>query len=195
MGDGQKRKISFSEQYFFREGGKRHSVELYGKGFFGNRGVTWMDVDEYLAGNFEGLVLVRSLQGAGTCLHNLAKDEVRKYVKGMNEIQKSHVWINAAFPADRAIVQGELMQHNGLYFYCSFENGKHMRQALAGETCVVRGLKCRNLIEGVMTNSSFMDLEELLELFPKSVIEISVYEVHVGENPHRNTMFWEVREY
>ena len=57
------------------------------------------------------------------------------------------------------------------------------------------GATVLTLVNSYMDPSSRDDLDTLLELYPEATIEFGCYSVDVGVIPHRNTMFWEVRNY
>ncbi len=77
--------------------------------------------------------------------------------------------------------------------------GEHYRGALAKKSFYWGGWSARELLRGLMTPASYEDFLELekefIIPFPHHTIEFSIYEPNVGLFPHRNTMFWEVRNY
>lgn len=56
-------------------------------------------------------------------------------------------------------------------------------------------LQTKLIIERYMDASSRDDLEILLDFYPDATVEFTVFDVNTGLFPHRNTIFWEVRNY
>lgn len=71
-----------------------------------------------------------------------------------------------------------------------------MRQTIARGWHRHRGyLETRILLRRYMDPSSQDDLDMLLDMYPDAAIEFTCFSVNVGVFPHRNTIFWEVRNY
>ena len=56
-------------------------------------------------------------------------------------------------------------------------------------------LVTKALLEKYMDPSSRDDLDALLDLYPDAAVEFSCFPFNVGVLPHRNTLFWETRNY
>lgn len=57
------------------------------------------------------------------------------------------------------------------------------------------GSAARLLLNFVLNDNSRDDVEELLDLYPDHVIELSAIDACFGTVPHRNAVIWEVRIY
>ena len=104
--------------------------------------------------------------------------------------------VNEAAPDQCVVLQGELWTGGDIPGYFLYSTVRaHMRPALKKESHESRGLLTRQLLRGNMTPSSYSDLQELEQLYPDHVIELSVYSKCVGDTPGRNTLVWEIRQY
>ena len=93
------------------------------------------------------------------------------------------------------VVQGELREDvGGWYFYHSFSK-LPMRAALSGFGRHASGLAVREYIKTICTQVSFDEIEDLFATYPGHVIELSVHGRCLGITPGRNTVIWEVRNY
>jgi hypothetical protein len=70
-----------------------------------------------------------------------------------------------------------------------------MRLALREQATSVQGLRAQLLLRHYLDESSYSDVVELLTLYEGHVIELSAFDIAVGEQPARNTLIWEVRAY
>lgn len=103
-----------------------------------------------------------------------------------------------AAPDEHATIQGEVQRAVGGwrgFLAWPVKDGKRMRESMRDDAVDVKGLKVACLLERFMDPSSRSDLDDLLDLYPDSVIEFTCYSVLVGSLPGRNTIFWEVRDY
>jgi hypothetical protein len=100
-------------------------------------------------------------------------------------------------PDDKRVFQGEVCRtHRGLEGFLDVTGKLPMRPAMAaGHMRHCSPTEVRALLERFMDPSSQDDLEAILELFPDAAVEFSCFSVNVGVFPHRNTLFWEVRNY
>jgi len=177
---------------------KKESIDLYEKGFFGNKGLNWYSFEDYLKSNYNGKIVIRERKkfGKGVLLYDLSKEQVIDFFNKLLRSEHKNYWMNAAFPKEKALVQGEFyFSERGPYFHCSFVRDKHLRDALDESKEHIYGLRALMILKQFLSASSYSDFEEIIELFPNSVIELSVYDINVGENNYRNTIFWEVRDY
>jgi hypothetical protein len=101
-------------------------------------------------------------------------------------------------PDDCRTIQGEICRvpHLGLTGYLDTVGKLPMRPAMAaGHMRHCSALTTLSLCDRYMDPSSRDDLDILLELYPDATIEFSCFGRNVGVFPHRNTLFWEVRNY
>ena len=127
------------------------------------------------------------------------KDGVVRYIKENSGIEKKDLWINACFPADKVLLQGNYLGFDGIGAFHVLEysliKNLHLRDALLKEMKFSKGLYTLILLNSLMTFSSWNDFEFLRNSWPDAAIELSIYSHNVGKIPNRNTMFWEVRHY
>lgn len=99
-------------------------------------------------------------------------------------------------PDDKRTLQGEVCRTTrGMEGYLTTAK-LPMRQAFAeGHAKQYGYLATRLLLEKYMDPSSRDDLDALLEQYPDAAVEFTCFSVNVGVLPHRNTLFWETRDY
>lgn len=178
---------------------KLENFRLWEAGAFGNRLHLWHTTKAWRESGFSGLVVLRYLGlGGAWCEYDVEPKRVEEILarwssEGANMRQ---VMINEAIPADDVILQGEIWTGGDkpLAFHYS-TLADHMRPALSkgGQYC--QYLQTRNLLRGAMTPSSFCDLEELLAMYDRHAVELSIFRKCLGNIPGRNTLVWEVRRY
>lgn len=106
--------------------------------------------------------------------------------------------IDDSVPNHKSLMQGEVCRtEKGLQSFLAIGYGlKPMRLTMAAGLHKHRGyLETRLLLEKFMDASSRDDLDQLLELYPDSAIELTCFDIKVGHFPNRNTIFWETRNY
>ena len=94
-------------------------------------------------------------------------------------------------------LQGEICRtYRGLEGYLDTIGRYPMRPAMAaGDMRHCSGATVLALVQRFMDPSSQDDLWDLLDLYPDAAIEFSCFRIDVGIFPHRNTLFWETRNY
>lgn len=99
-------------------------------------------------------------------------------------------------PDDKRTLTGEICRSwNGLGGILGVVQ-MPMREAMAKGLLLPRtGATILALLDRYMDPSSREDLNALLDLYPDAAIEFSCFTVNVGVFPHRNTIFWETRDY
>lgn len=102
-----------------------------------------------------------------------------------------------ACPNEKIIFQGEVCRtYRGLEGFLDTTGHMPMRPAMAaGNMKHYSPAATIHLIEKFMDASSQEDLWALLDLYPDAAVEFSTFSVNVGIFPHRNTLFWETRNY
>jgi hypothetical protein len=180
---------------------KRECYDLYDKGLFGNRALSWDSYEELLKSDWRGDVCIRG-KGNGipridvkyNIPHSLVGREVERLVK--KGYPEGVLRFIQSMPDQSLSIQGEVIDYNTGGFEITYSLvQKPMNLALAEDTRFAKGLAARIILRSRMDSSSFEDLQALLEIFPESAIEFSTYDVCVGDIPGRNTVFWEVRNY
>ena len=177
------------------------SSKLFERGSFGNSIKLWNSIEELKADkNITDLVCIRykGSYGGAFCYYNIPKEKVEeKYKEILSQgYQKELIYFNDSSNREVDLVlQGEIMETPcGWYLLYSTVKEK-MRVALKQESKHLQGLAVKQLLKSVMFETSYEDLLALFELYPDHVIEFQVTSTAVGDNPNRNTIFWEVRQY
>lgn len=125
------------------------------------------------------------------------KYEVRRTHKEWTDAGRRFIMDNSV-PNNKSTCQGEVCRtERGMESYIVVGNGiAPMRETMAAGLHRHRGyLETKIILDRCMDPSSRDDLDMLFELYPDSTIEFTSFSVNVGEFPHRNTIFWEVRSY
>ena len=177
---------------------KKQFYQMYDKGLFGNRFRSWKSVDDFLESDFYGEVSLRysGEYGGKFCQYNVSRDEVEEVIKQwiLRGADREKIKINESAPDDDLIWQGEIMRSLDSYdLTYSYEKTK-MRTALEN-ALFMRGVNVIRLLRKTLTPCSFNDLMELFDMYPDSIIELSVYKYPIGCLSHRNAVIWEVRNY
>lgn len=173
---------------------KAEFYRRYLKGEFGNRARDWSSWPELRDSGFRGLIGIRSLYRGGPCWYNVPRETMERgeWPAGCNP---DRVNFSEMLPDQFLILQGEIVRMpTGLELFYSTVR-KPMRMALSEGPRNARGSAALEIARFAMWPTSFSDFEALMERYPDAAIEFSCYEVAVGNIPHRNTVFWEVREY
>ncbi|MBI2044370.1 hypothetical protein HYT24_03335 [Candidatus Pacearchaeota archaeon] len=180
---------------------KREFYPLYEKGFLGNKAKTWNSYKEIIESNWKGKVTMRSKKGGDRkqAKYGVRLEEIEKNINDWKKmgISEDMIVFNESMPDEDLIFQGEAILKNGrLYIYYSTLK-KQMNIALAEKSDVLEGFWAEKAMKENCTNESFEEFKKLITLFPKSVIEFSVYSKPIGNQSHlnKNTIFWEVRNY
>lgn len=186
---------------------KEHNYRLWQSGAFGTRLRSWRTVKDWRASGFNGLIVLRQLVvGTANCRYHLRPDQVDDVIAEWlaGGVPAQNIMVNEAAPdGDHILLQGE-------YFDDAFGDGHlatipgyllystrplQMRLALREESSHACGLQADMLLRGCMTPSSYEDFRSILSLYPRPVVEVSIYDCCVGDVPGRNALVWEVRMY
>jgi hypothetical protein len=196
---------------------KRKFFELWEAGVLGNRTRLWRDPREaYRFGLERDLARARLAEHWGTFKGTeIGFRELRKpgtagagkweKVPWLHVLETAERWkedgldfiMDDACPNELTTLCGEVIQtERGLEGTLAVRPRMGMRSAINNGLLLPRTpLTTRVLLEHFMDASSREDLRELLDQYPDSAIEFSCFSVNVGVFPHRNTLFWEVRNY
>lgn len=180
---------------------KQTNYHLWTTGAFGNRLRAWQTLDEYRASGFGGRVVLRYLGGSVGglwCRYNLDPDAVEEVAAEIiaEGAERDKIMVNEAAPDDHVIFNGELWTGADPVDALLYSTVRaHMRPALAAEQLRATGLQTRMLLRSLMTPSSYEDLQVLVEQYDNHAIELSIFNICVGDIPGRNALVWEVRQY
>ena len=103
-------------------------------------------------------------------------------------------------------IQGELMRNAGEYWARSGQFGLHltysalpmrMREAMRSNPQLALKLEAKMLLQRHLDPYSYDEIMELLDLYPRHIVEFTCCKRPVGSMAHRgrNTIVWEVRKY
>jgi hypothetical protein len=176
---------------------KVDSYVIYKEGGFGNKLRTWANYEEFSRSGFSGLVSLRYHEPASPYWRynipaNDVPDIIATLVKQGADFRK--IVIGEMAPDEYLLFQGELMRSVNYFDFCYSREQIPMREALKNPIHT-SGIEVVRMLRDGMTGSSFEDLDALLDLYPDSIIELSVYSRDVGSIPDRNALIWEVRNY
>lgn len=172
---------------------KAQFYRLWHAGLLGNRPRTWRTPNALRESGFSGLVTMRAATGSGggACGYRLTVADALERAKALG----AAATFNEACPDDRLLVQGEVARMpGGLELSYSTTPGLAMREAMRGARHA-GPTEALTLLRDALSPSSWDDLDALWDLYPDAVIEFSAYDRLVGDQPHRNTLIWEVRNY
>jgi hypothetical protein len=178
---------------------KSEYYQLYERGFFGNKPLTWNSIEEIVKSGWNGKICIRGKKGIARskARFNLTLEETEKYLLELEKegIPRINLTFNQSLPDEDLLIQGEVMRSTRSYSLTYTTIKEPMNYALAKETLCAEGLTALNLIKSNLFPSSYEDLQTLFSIFPDSVIEFSSYRFPLGSLPNRNTLIWEVRNY
>jgi hypothetical protein len=177
---------------------KRSSVAVFMRGGFGNKLRAWDTVAKFECEGSpcENVTLMYKTPrgGQGPCIYGVAANMVatraRELVADGWEMDRITVYETA--PDHRLLINGELGD-DWYFFYSRLR--LPMREALRKGGQHMQGLRTRHTLRSLLTPSSWADLLALRDLYSHHVIELSVYEILLGNLRARNMIAWEVRDY
>lgn len=180
---------------------KTQMYALLHGGALGNTVPMWFDLqaweasDEYHRFDLWG---VRTLTTAGPCRLFCPRGEVRETA---TRPEYAAAGVNVSLMID-AVCDVTLMadvfdSERGLIVYGIDRpaKGTSWRKAMPVQGRQYEGLAARMLLQERLDAGSLADLYELLEVYPRHVVEISACDRFVGTVPRRNTIVWECRLY
>lgn len=177
----------------------RNKVDFYNrylKSEFGNRPRTWSTWPQLRDSDYLGNVTIRDLIPGGPCHYGISSVDLREG-NLPNNLDINKVRFNESMPDDRLVIQGNVTidEHGLLLEYSRLPNIGHRDAVRQPNLQQARGLLATSLLNTLLFPTSHDDLKELLEEYRDAIIEFSSYSIPVGLLPHRNTVFWEVRNY
>lgn len=176
---------------------KRHAVPHFMSGGFGNKLRAWESLEAFERDGCPcgaTLMYKSGRGGRGPCEYGIARELVRARVRAWVEQGRDPklITVYETAPDDRLLINGELS--DDWHFYHS-RLRLPMREALCKGGTHMDGLRTRYTLQTLLTPASWEDLRALMDLYPGHIIELSVYEVLLGDLRGRNMIPWEVRDY
>lgn len=186
---------------------KRKFFELWEAGVLGNRTKLFHTLEEALSSGEKqiGFREVGKTGGGAWVLHKQKDSLTRLEFEVVVAVEYS-IWVakgrtfimDNSVPNDHSVMQGEVIRtYNGLESFLAIGRGlAPMRITMAQGLHKHRGGAETNVIlERYMDPSSRDDLRDIMDLYPDAAVEFTCFDVNVGNLPHRNTIFWEIRNY
>lgn len=178
---------------------KSQFYALWNANKLGNKLRSWKTLAEFHASGYRGVVGLRAVlaTGGGPLLIVPNSDDLPAAFKHFASlgVPVSSTVICEGAPDERVRLQGEVMRGPQLSLFANAEGrGLRMRESML-DAKTYAGLAAQMLLRRHLTPASYDDIQELLDLYPDSVIEFSAYDHNLGWAAGRNTLIWEVRNY
>lgn len=190
---------------------KSTSVDMFGRGAFGNHLRQWNTLTELSASGFDGRLMLRFRKADGPVKKDLtlyeAIDTTHEFVRH-GKWRYEDIYYNEVLEDQDVLVaiQGELLRDAGRYWPRNGEFGLHltystlpmrMREAMRADPPRAWRLEAKMLLQQHLDPYSYDEIMELLDLYPGHIIEFTCCKRPVGSmaNRGRNTIVWEVRKY
>lgn len=182
-----------------RVANKEEMSRLYHDGKFGNHIATFPSLSAYYSAKYPDPITLRyrGESGGRWCAYNVKPADVRRIVvdwRSQGAI-RSKIYANGYIPSELITFQAEI-QHGYRGYDIRYSTAAlPMREALAHDQEHAHGLRALGILRHYLCPNSFADLEALFDIYPDSVVETTTVRGNIGVIPHRNTVFWEVRNY
>lgn len=174
---------------------KREFYRLWKAGRLGNKPQTFTTIEEAVASTCSHIGF-REVGVPGGRFDLVRREEATNIAADWTK--KGQVYsLDGSVGPQSVVFQGELLRsHKGLEGFFAIEPRMTMRASLNARLHKhMDGARLACLLRHYLDASSYDDVMILLETYPDSVIELSVFDHWVGEIPRRNTIIWEVRNY
>lgn len=178
---------------------KQDFYEKWQRGALGNRIRSWTCLGAVIADGFNGLLgmrVKRPVGGSGKAAFGVTVEQAKEIQQSWIDegILVSQINYNEASPDDCLIVQGEIASTTEHLEFRYSTARTNMRAGMQSANHM-KGVMVTAYLRAVMTTASYEQLHQLLDHYPDSVIEFSVYEHCLGVQPGHNWIVWEVRNY
>lgn len=176
---------------------KHQFFELWKAGVLGNRTQLWTDPEDAYASMVPEIGFREIGKAGGGAWEKVKREDVFRTANMWTALGRKFIMDDGA-PNHRSTMQGEVCRTvRGLESFLAVGYGlPPMRQSIAAGLHRSYGyVETMVLLDRYMDPSSRDDLNMLLELYPEATVELSCFDVQVGNIPGRQVMFWEVRDY
>lgn len=179
---------------------KAESYALLRGGHFGPKLRNWRTLADLLNDPYDGPVGIRSWQVGFPTIFHVPQCEVVDYLAFLEERGQPQelFYFGEMAPDEHIILQGEFADGvrrgalvNRHLWYSTVK--APMKPALAARPRFAEGSAAEAILRGAMNENSWEDFQVLREQHPDSSIEFSCYDICLGDRPHRNCLFWEIR--
>ena len=175
---------------------KLQMFDLWRNGVFGNRLKVWTISEMLEEKSYSGLVGVRCLGKPGLpYVHHISVLEGIAEATKLSKTYNVETAIFEASPDNHIILQGEMIELDGIFDLRCTRVKKSMRDAFKEEEMNCIGFTAKYMLKNLMSEVSWQEFERLLEEFPEHVYEFTIYDMCLGVNRGCNTIWWEVRKY
>jgi hypothetical protein len=151
----------------------------------------WEESDDY---HLKARWCVRTLTPGGPCLLDLPRDDVRSVAESFRP-HGVNISIMVASVTRNTLMADVWVGTHGLEVYGiewpAVDANWRRDMPRMGRT--FRLLAARGVLARHLNDCDRADLDELLDLYPGHVVELSAYDRCVGIYPHRKAVIWEVR--
>ena len=185
---------------------KADFVKRFIKGEFGNKTPSWNNLDEYLDDPISNSYgddpyHIRNREKGGHTFYHIPQVLLPKFVRQYIEeglITEGKYYLSQMIPRRierRLVIQGEVHQTPNYVdlYYSTIPTPMRDSLALGGKQ--ITGYRAWATLRYCLCPRSFEWLSELLDRYPKHVVEFSTYSTCWGTLHGYNTVFWEVRNY
>jgi hypothetical protein len=182
-----------------RVANKEEMSRLYHDGKFGNHIATFPSLSAYYRAIYCDPITLRyrGESGGKFCAYNVAPEAVQPTVRAWvrQGADPAKIYANGYIESELITFQAEI-QHGYRGYDIRYSTAAlPMREALAFDQEHAHGLRALAILRYYLCPNSFADLEALFDTYPDSVVETTTVRGNIGVIPHRNTVFWEVRNY
>ena len=175
----------------------------FDNGAFGNKLRSWPSVDAFFHASNQVFPVGLRYSGIGAQYPLYSKNlydeaEVKRLAKRWVDLgaDQNLIVVSETSNDELLTIQGELVQCDWCGYALFYSTARtRMREALKSSSRHHEGPGALLILQGLMTPSSYADLEVLLDQYPGHVIEFSTFSQCLGCIPGRNTIIWEVRLY
>lgn len=173
---------------------KQKMYDLYQRGLFGNKPLTWFSLFSCLNSGYTGEISARCVEVSNpTRLYHIPIENLVSTLATYNRDPNSLVYSEAP-PDQKRTIQGEITI-NEFGLYLRYTTAPHpMRIAFDHEDLVATGLSAKLLLQKNLTPTDYDWLLELLHIYDGAIIEFSTFSIPVGVLK-TNMLVWEVRHY
>jgi len=169
------------------------SAKLFLAGYW-NRPQVWPSPDVVPAAMRDQEFGIRYLVPSGPFRGHMNYQELLKEWNARLPVFKDLMYVCGAAPDDSRVIQGELTQCPGGYYFHGSTGKTTVREAmLDGSAFDWSGFTPAAALRQEMTPESWQDIQEIFDLWPDAIIEFTVFSKCFGHKPNRNTVIWEVR--
>lgn len=187
---------------------KKENNRLYELGYFGNKPRTWKSLNSWFNDCYTHNILLnevyyalRTISVPGIQLPWYCQPLLVIDIQGIKNIWIRHynikeedIVVAEYIPDEYVFIQMEIMR-SITYLSLRYSKVKKMfRLALQEQSIVEEGMRAVMTLGRYMCPAAYTRLTELINEFPDSVIEVSVFNRAVGDLGW-NTIIWEVRNY